>query len=271
VSVECDHPLVPGDGRNLAARAASDLRRHARRADGVAIRIRKRIPVGGGMGGGSSNAASVLLALDRLFELGLGPGGLVPLARRLGADVPYFLFGGTALGLARGDEVYPLRRQVRGHVVLIDAGYPVSTAKVFARIDSRLTPRENGTKIFRFVSSDLEGSGLFAALSNELEEAALEEAPALQGALTSIRSLLVRAGASLTALSGSGSSYFGLFERADGARKACAALRAAGHVALRARTVPFDRYRRIWSEALGGRGRGKEPTPWRSRTSRSFP
>ena len=94
--------------------------------------------------------------------------------------MPYFLLGGTALGLARGDEVYPLRRQVRAHVVVVDPGIHVSTARVFARVDARLTPRENSNSIFYFVSRELEGSGAFRLLVNDLEEAALEEAPALR-------------------------------------------------------------------------------------------
>ena len=94
-------------------RAALLLQQHAGVRQGVEIAITKRIPVAGGLGGGSSNAAAVLMALDRLWRLGLGRDGLHPLARRLGADVPFFLLGGTALGLARGDEVYPLHRQVR--------------------------------------------------------------------------------------------------------------------------------------------------------------
>ena len=114
VSVRCDHPLVPKDATNLAARAAEALRAYGRVSAGVEIEIRKRIPVGGGLGGGSSDAAAVLLGLDRAWKLGLGPDGLHRLARRLGADVPFFLLGGTALGLSRGDEVYPLRQQVRG-------------------------------------------------------------------------------------------------------------------------------------------------------------
>ena len=133
VSVACDHPLVPKDATNLAARAAELLRGYAQgRRRESRSEIKKRIPVGGGLGGGSSNAAAVLLGLDRLWKLGLGPDGLHRLAARLGADVPYFLLGGTALGLARGDEVYPLRRQIRGHVVLVDPGIHVSTARVFA-------------------------------------------------------------------------------------------------------------------------------------------
>src|SRR6185436_2142026 len=98
LTLHCDHPDVPSDGSNLVLRAAEELRRHARVRGGAAITLIKRIPVAGGLGGGSSNAAVTLMALDRLWKVGLGPTGLQPLARRLGADVPFFLMGGTALG-----------------------------------------------------------------------------------------------------------------------------------------------------------------------------
>ena len=246
VRVLCDHPLVPQDGTNLAARAAELVRRYAGVTKGVEIRIAKRIPVGGGLGGGSSNAACVLLGLDRLWKLGLGPDGLHRLAVKLGADVPYFLLGGTALGLARGDEVYPLRRQIRGFVVVVEPGISVSTARVFARLDGRLTPRENSNSIYYFVSRQLEGSGGYRFLQNDLEEAALEEAPELRAQTGRIRAVLLRAGASLSALSGSGSSYFGLFEDARTARRARAALADAGFKALVARTLTLEQYRGAW-------------------------
>jgi 4-diphosphocytidyl-2-C-methyl-D-erythritol kinase len=246
---------VPSDGSNLAARAAQALRRAARVREGVEIRIRKRIPVGGGLGGGSSNAAAVLMGLDRMWRLGLGASGLHPIARRLGADVPFFLLGGTALGLGRGDEVYPLHHQVVGHVVVVDPGRPVSTAAVFARLDASLTARENGYTIFRFVSSDLEGLGAFRFLTNELERAALEEAPELRQQVRRIRGFLVREGALVAALSGSGSSYFGLFDDPRRAAQARAALRQAGFLASRSRTISLDQYRRIWSRLPGPRRR----------------
>jgi len=106
VTVRCDHPRVPNDATNLAARAAEALRAWGRVAGGVEIAIRKRIPVGGGLGGGSSNAAAVLLGLDRLWKLGLGPDGLHPLARRLGRTSPTFC-SGNGPGALAGDEVYP--------------------------------------------------------------------------------------------------------------------------------------------------------------------
>ncbi|HEX9186185.1 MAG TPA: 4-(cytidine 5'-diphospho)-2-C-methyl-D-erythritol kinase [Vicinamibacteria bacterium] len=246
VVVRCDHPQVPTDGTNLAARAAEALRAHGRVAAGVEIEIRKRIPVGGGLGGGSTDAAAVLLGLDRLWKLGLGPDGLHLLARRLGADVPYFLLGGTALGLSRGDEVYPLRRQIRGHVVLVDPGIHVSTARVFARVDAGLTPRLNSNSIFCFVSRELEGPGAYRFLVNDLEEAALAEAPALREQARRMRTVLLEGGARLAALSGSGASYFGLFEDARRAARAREALVAGGFRAEVARTLTLDQYRGAW-------------------------
>lgn len=251
ITVACGHPGVPNDATNLAWRAADALRKWAKVKSGVAIGIEKRIPVAGGLGGGSSNAAAVLLALKRLWRLEIGPDDLHRLATRLGADVPYFLVGGTALGLARGEEVYPLRTQVKAHVVLVDPGRPVSTAAVFARVDAGLTPRENSYTIFRFVSRDLEGASAFRLLSNDLEQAALEEAPDLARAVGRIRSALVREGALLASLSGSGSSYFGVFDDAQRARRAHAALESQGFAVHRCRTLSLDQYRRAWSRALG--------------------
>jgi 4-diphosphocytidyl-2-C-methyl-D-erythritol kinase len=245
VSVRCAHPSVPQDGTNLAARAAEALRAYGRVEAGVEIEIEKRIPVGGGLGGGSSNAAAVLLGLDRRWKLGLGPAGLHPIARRLGADVPYFLCGGTALGLARGDEVYPLHRQMDSHVVIVDPGVPVSTAAVFRRIDASLTPRENSHNIFYFVSRDLAGDAR-RVLANDLEAAALEEVPVLRERANLIRAALVGEGARFVAMSGSGSSYFGLFDEARRARRGRAAAAARGFAAVVTRTLTVEQYRRAW-------------------------
>jgi 4-diphosphocytidyl-2-C-methyl-D-erythritol kinase len=251
IALRCSHPQVPLDDSNLAVRAARDLQRYAGVASGVEISLTKRIPVGGGLGGGSSNAASVLLGLDRMWRLGLGPAGLHPLARRLGADVPYFLLGGTALGLARGDEVYPLRRQLRAWVVLVDPGLPVSTARVFARLDARLTPRENSTSIFHFVSRELEGVAAFGLLVNDLQEAAMEEAPTLRERVARVRDVLREQGAGVAALSGSGSSFFGLFGEARAARRAGSALESAGFPALVVRTLTLEQYRKAWTSPRG--------------------
>ena len=256
IVVRCDHPLVADGDGNLATRAAAALAGYAGVETGADIRITKRIPVAAGLGGGSSNAAAVLLALDRLWGLGLGTDDLHRLARRLGADVPFFLMGGTALGLGRGDEVYPLRGQVRAHVVVVDPGRPVSTAAVFRRLDGSLTPRENSYTIFRFVSRDLEGKTAFPALSNDLEEAALAEVPDLRDAVGRIRAILLRERCLLASLSGSGSSFYGLFDDLRRARRAETTLAAEGFTTVRCRTIPLDEYRRLWSRALGSKTGG---------------
>ncbi len=252
IRVSCGHPLVPSDERNLALRAAREMLSYANLGDGVEIILEKGIPVGGGLGGGSADAAVVLIALDRMFRLGLGPAGLHPLARRLGADVPYFLVGGTALGLGRGDEVYPLRRQLRAAVVVVDLGREVSTARVFARLDARLTPRQNSNNIYRFVLRDLAGERTsLGILVNELEEAAKEEAPELAEPVRHVKDILTRAGASLAALSGSGASYFGVFRDPRAAKKALTSLRSAGYRAFGAKTLSLESYRKTWSRLRG--------------------
>jgi 4-diphosphocytidyl-2-C-methyl-D-erythritol kinase len=250
IELVCDHPSVPKDATNLAYRAAQELRRRGAVERGVRIEIRKRIPVAGGLGGGSSNAAAVLLALDRLWGLGLGRPGLDRIARSLGADVPYFLTGGTALGIARGDEVYPLAEQVRAHVVVVDPRRPLSTAAVFKRLDAELTPRENSRTITRFVSSNLRGAVRFGVLENELEKAALSEAPELAVSARQMRDILVTEGAMLAQMSGSGSTYFGLFEARAGAARARRALEASGFSALLAQTLPLSEFQGRWRRSL---------------------
>jgi 4-diphosphocytidyl-2-C-methyl-D-erythritol kinase len=252
IEVACSHPDVPGGATNLAHRAASELRRRAGRKAGVRIEIEKRIPVAGGLGGGSSNAAAVLVALDRLWGLGLGRSGLEPIARRLGADVPYFLTGGTALGLARGDEVYPLLEQIRAHAVVVDPGRPLKTAAVFKRIDAELTPRGNSLTISRFVSSDLSEAVRFGILKNELENAALGEAPDLAESTRRMRVILRNEGAVLAQMSGSGSAFFGLFLERRAAVAAQKSLQAAGFRALLTRTLSLEQFRARTEQALRG-------------------
>jgi 4-diphosphocytidyl-2-C-methyl-D-erythritol kinase len=253
-SLSCDDSRVPVDESNLALRAALELKGFAREARNVRIHIEKRIPVAGGLGGGSSDAAATLMGLDALWQLGLGVDGLLPLARRLGADVPFFLFGGTALGIARGDEIYPLAQQLRFHAVVVDPGRPLSTAAVFRRADARLTPRENSNTIFRFLSRSMDGgAGAVSVLHNDLERAALEEAPELAPRIAEIRVLLRREGALLTSLSGSGSSYFGVFDRAAAAAAAARAVEAGGFPVFRCRMLGAREYRGVWARALGTR------------------
>lgn len=227
VVVRTDHPAVPGDETNLAHRAAMRMLALSGRRTGLAITIHKRIPVGGGLGGGSSNAATVLRALDSMWNLGLGAGGLTEAARSLGADVPYFLVGGPALGLGRGDEIHPLKMPLTGRVLLVPGSGGVSTARVFQGY-ARLGRRPRGASpIDRLVRSLAKSGGALPrgalqALRNDLDRAALAESPALATMARCVRRVARAEGAVQAAMSGSGSSFFLILDD-EGARKHAAA------------------------------------------------
>jgi 4-diphosphocytidyl-2-C-methyl-D-erythritol kinase len=229
ISVRSDHPGLPLDETNLAHRAAALMQRLSGRKSGVAIVIRKRIAVGGGLGGGSSNAATVLRALDRMWNLGLGLEGLIEPAKSLGADVPYFLFGGPALGLGRGDDIHPLDLRLDQKVLLVPGPGGVSTASVFRRFAEDGGPSSAPSRIDPFLRRSLSPG----TLRNDLERAALEESPALAEVARRVRRAGRSAGAVLSAMSGSGSSFFLLFSDAARRAEANRELRDAGIATVR--------------------------------------
>ena len=120
-----DDPAVPTDERNLICRAAAIAAREAAEPTGLDCRLTKRIPIGGGLGGGSSNGAATLLALNRLWSLNWPTERLLTEAGRLGSDVPFFILGGTAVIAGRGEQVRPARLPWRGWIVLLMPGFSV--------------------------------------------------------------------------------------------------------------------------------------------------
>jgi 4-diphosphocytidyl-2-C-methyl-D-erythritol kinase len=233
VSVRSTHPEVPSDERNLAHRAALLLRPLARKGTDLTITIDKRIAVGGGLGGGSSNAATVLRALDLIWDLGLGPEGLLEAAKSLGADVPYFLFGGPALGLGRGDDIRPLELRLRHRVLLVPGHGGVATAAVFKRFAAMGEGSGARSRIDSFLRSAKKGPGGLGPVSlgrllNQLEPAAIAQSPPLGAIARQIRVVARSAGAVHAAMSGSGSSFFLLFNDAAALRAGAEDLRKAG-------------------------------------------
>ena len=196
---------VPADSTNLAHRAAQMFLERWGDGRGVRLALDKRIPIEGGLGGGSSNAATVLLALRELTGEPADAGHLVPVARRLGADVPYFLVGGTALGRGRGDEVEALADLREEEVCLVHPGVGVATAEVFA--SGRLAYRKEPHRVLRRVL-DGEERGLRGAVGiNDLEPAVL----GLCEAVKEVYTALVQSGAEKVGVSGSGATVFALF------------------------------------------------------------
>ena len=195
---------LPLDERNLAWRAAELMAEHVGRAPDVSISIDKSIPVAGGMGGGSADAAAVLVALNSLWELGVPRRDLHTLAAELGSDVPFALHGGTALGTGRGEELATVLARNTFHWVLAFADGGLSTPKVFGELD-RLRevgapPRLDDPEpvVAALASGDPEQ--LAPLLGNELQPAALSMKPALRRVLRAG----VEAGALAGIVSGSG-------------------------------------------------------------------
>jgi len=218
LTVTCDHPQVPDGEANLAYRAASLLLEEKGLSGPVRIHIRKRIPVGGGLGGGSSDAAATLLGLNRLLRLGCSQGTLFSLAARLGADVPFFIRGGPARARGIGERLTRLRPFPRLWMVILYPGFPVSTRWVYQSLDFKLTKAMGNTSI-NFSLKD--PKRLARLLVNDLEKVTIRRYPKI----AFLKERLMEEGAGGALMSGSGSSVFGIFAAEEAARKAFRRLR----------------------------------------------
>jgi 4-diphosphocytidyl-2-C-methyl-D-erythritol kinase len=213
-----DDPSLSAGKDNLVRRAAEAFGRAAGvgGAPRVRITLRKRIPMGSGLGGGSSDAAVTLTALNRIHGRPLMPLRLHEIASDLGSDVPFFLTGGTALGLGRGEIVRPLRDLDASPVILLMPRVHLSTPEVFRRADAILTPPHGQTRIYRFSRQGLRGTELAGLAPNDLQDAAAVLHPRLGRLLRELRA----AGATVAAMSGSGSAVYGLFAGEGNAARA---------------------------------------------------
>lgn len=206
--------LDPGPA-NLVWRALDALSRELRLGGGWRARLRKRIPMAAGLGGGSSDAAAALVAAARLSGRSVAPELLAELGARLGADVPFFLVGGRALGVGRGDEIYPLEDGPRRAVLVVLApGTSVATIEAYRWLDRKLTKAAAAHKLW--VSCARSWSLEDADLLNDFEAAVFSRYPRLRR----IKRRLLQAGAAGAALAGSGSAVFGLFQNPAQARRA---------------------------------------------------
>lgn len=188
-----DTSALETDDSNLAIRAARLLASETGHTGGVALTVHKRVPIAGGMGGGSADAAATLVACDELWGTGLGRAGLLPLAAQLGADVPFALEGGTAVGTGRGDELSPALAKGTFHWVLACSESGLSTPTVYRaldthraehRVDLRPVPEQVSvdTAVLQAVRAG-DAESLAEAMHNDLQAAALRLAPDLSSLL----------------------------------------------------------------------------------------
>jgi 4-diphosphocytidyl-2-C-methyl-D-erythritol kinase len=230
----CDDPSCPGDQTNLIWRAAERAWRAAGRRGaprGVAVDVQKRIPLNAGLGGGSSDAAAALRAFGRLWRV--NEARLRHAAGELGADVPYFFEGGTVLGLARGDLLFPLIDGAPAWVLLVLPDFGVSTAHAFGWWDD---DRALGLVIRRDAHQ-----GTSADLVNDLEAPVAARHPEIRRVILA----LGRARASQAAMTGSGSTVFGLFSSRRAAERARRAVESPSRRTIVTTTIDRSRFARL--------------------------
>lgn len=213
VEIYCSHPKVPADATNLAHQAATLFQGQLHATRSVKIHLKKNIPVSAGLGGGSSNAASVMLALNTYYGQPFSPENLMKMGFRLGADVPFFVFQKPAIATGVGEKLDAFEGDLQYHILLLYPGFSVSTAAVYQNLNLGLTkdekkPTSNHLKLSRFNPAH--------HLTNDLEQVTVSKYPEIGLA----KEKLLDLGAVGALMSGSGPTVFGLFDNADAAKKA---------------------------------------------------
>ena len=234
-SVRSNYGFLPRDGRNIALKAADAFCAAAGLPGlGMEITLRKRIPVGAGLAGGSTNAAAVLRALDRLLGTHFSRAELEALGGTLGSDVPFCIAGGTQLAAGRGDKLTDLAAFPRCGVVICMPRFSIKTPELFARIDdrrSRVRPDTDGL-IAAAAAGDLRGAA--RRMYNVFEDVLPERQFAR---VADIKNTLIQQGALGANMSGTGPTAFGLFASQTQAQAACDALKQRYQEVFLAETV----------------------------------
>ena len=222
ISVDGDVPRDLPEG-DLVRQAADLLRETIGTAQGAHLNLRKAIPIGAGLGGGSSNAACALLGLNQLWRTALTLDELTALAAELGSDVAFFLRGGTALARGRGHEMSALPESPRHEVVIAMPDRSLSTARVYGNV--RPHHFSDGTATLALAEGLSDGRMMYSRIRNSLQAPAVQLVPQIDGLIAE----LSRLGARASIVSGSGSACFGLFTEREPVRRAAAVLAAAGY------------------------------------------
>jgi len=243
VSLAGDMEEIAWDESNLIYQAALALKKTAGVKQGVAIEVKKIIPPGRGLGGGSSNAAVTLMVLNRLWGLNLPTRQLIHLGAFLGADVAFFFYGGLCSGVGRGEKLEPLPDLLSGWLVIVIPDFALSTREVFQQFDAlppSLTSGDKESKIIQFLKR--EDRSLLRQFKNDLELAAFKIYPRL----AEIKQEMARSGAGLSMMTGSGSAIYGFFDDQPQAEKAAERMKARyRYKVILAETVGRERYEKM--------------------------
>jgi 4-diphosphocytidyl-2-C-methyl-D-erythritol kinase len=255
MTLEVEDPTIPSDATNLVWQAAEQLAASRKQTiPGTRIRLEKRIPAGAGLGGGSSDAAACLVALNRLWNVGLSIAELVQIAARLGSDVPYFLQGGTALLTGRGIVVTALPDLPKRPILLVYPGAPLTSREVYSQLTAPLTPGVKTASMTRFRPNADSTAEAWVRFGNDLAPHAKRLCPDIGV----VEECLLAAGASAVGMTGSGSAVFGVFRSAARMQGAVRSLARPGWRVMSCELLGC----RDYQHRLGLAGRGFAPS-WR--------
>jgi 4-diphosphocytidyl-2-C-methyl-D-erythritol kinase len=234
VKLFCDTPGIPNDETNLVVKAARLLQnRCPGKCSGVKITLKKNIPSGAGLGGGSGNAAGVLLALNIIWNLKIPSDDLISMASELGSDVPFFLMSPCAIGTGRGEILQSVENRISFYILMIYPGFPIPTPWVYGNLKLKLTKPENNISILKNFILRSEFAQLGAALCNDLEPVVFKRYPEI----LRIKNELLSSGAGGALLSGSGSTVFGIFDNPEIAKKALVRFTGGKHRVFLAKSI----------------------------------
>lgn len=222
ISVQSDLTFLPNDERNIAWRAARLFFDEIASAEGVFIHLKKRIPVGGGLGGGSADAAAVLIGLNRMYGFPVPFARLLEIGLMCGADVPFCMTGGTCLAEGLGERLTPLAPMPHCHILLVRPRFPLSTKKIFSLVEmDKITkhPDTNGL-VNALWCRDLDG--VLDRMYNTLEAFVPREE------IAEYKALLLKEGADAALMTGSGSVVYGIFRTREKAEAALERFTALG-------------------------------------------
>jgi 4-diphosphocytidyl-2-C-methyl-D-erythritol kinase len=227
---EFSAPGTPEDETNLVVRAVRAYERLAGITANVRIQVKKNVPVGRGLGGGSADAAVTFIGLQRMYKRALAFEQIPGILSNLGSDVPFFTLGGRASGVGRGDEVYKLEDSTEYWLLVVDPGVTIPTAEAY----SWLTLPDKSNNIEGLCAAATPGCGT-DVWTNDFEVPVFRRHPELAG----IKDELLQSGAYRAALSGSGSAIFGQFQMVSEAARASSSLGDRFHVTV---TKPLPRW-----------------------------
>ncbi|MBN1364628.1 MAG: 4-(cytidine 5'-diphospho)-2-C-methyl-D-erythritol kinase [Syntrophaceae bacterium] len=212
VVLNCPGTDLPANDSNLVVRAAKAIFAHCKYPYGIEITLVKKIPVAAGLGGGSSDAAATLMALNKICSFKLRKNELIRIGAKIGTDVPFFIFGNAALASGIGDKLKHLRNLPQLDILLIKPNIELSTKRVYENLNLRLTMGKNNYSIPQFLTL----GDIVRGLHNNLESVSLKIYPEL----TDLKKMLLRSGALGALMSGSGPTVFGIFKNGKEAKKA---------------------------------------------------